>query len=765
MGTPPPPTPGDECATALPIAVSPGSGCTYTSLTTQGATQSTSPSCTSSSNDDDIWVSFVATGADQLFSYQNLVNTGPGGSSGLGFAVYDACGGTQLDCDFTFGDGQTGSQLVAGGFTTGSTYFVQLFLQGSNNEGTFDFCVQEVTCTAPIAAVTTVSSTSCPAGVSFNVDVTSLGSATSLTLTTDAGTTPVPVTAVGVYAVGPISGVTVVNFTAVHDQDASCTIAVGGFLVPGCAPDPPTGIVCTNAGAASSAYTDELDDLSNWTGDIGTSGGNWRSGSSTVSSNTGASAPESGSGFIYFEGSSGAGLTGTIVSGPIDLSNFEEDAEMSFSMFAFGGYMGTFNASVSTSPTGPFTNVFTYTGQLQTNNTSAAWAPAGVDLTAYVGQTIYLEFSNTAAATGSGDNWESDFSVDNLVIESCAAPPAVAPAAACAGPFTGTVDGSGTPAVVDIVDGSGNIIASIDNATENLGLVTVSLRGGSQRTTPNGDYILDRNVAISPAIMPTGLISVTIYVLGSEVTTLIGLDPLVNSVNDLQFAKVSGSSCSAEYTGGGVPIGVAAIPYGADWAFVSSVDQFSEFFVLPSAAPLPVELSSFNAYATTTGNRVEWTASTEVNLYMYSVERAVDPATFSAFADVAPRGTEYAEAVYASEDLSPAATTYYRLRMEDLDGTVEYSDVVAVSRDDVRGGFTLFPNPAHDKVTFDVSGDTFNDDNVNVVLTDLSGRMLRQWNLAAGQRTEISVSDIPSGVYMVSAVSANGVQSQRLIIE
>ena len=181
--------------------------------------------------------------------------------------------------------------------------------------------------------------------------------------------------------------------------------------------------------------------------------------------------------------------------------------------------------------------------------------------------------------------------------------------------------------------------------------------------------------------------------------------------------------------------------------------------------PLPVELASFNAYPATLGNVIEWTAATEIDFYMYTVERAIDPANFSAFADVAPKGTNFAEAVYSTQDLNPTPTTYYRLRMEDLDGAIEYSDVVAVTRDDISGGIKMFPNPAREHVTFEVLAGVTDNGNINVVLTDLNGRQVRVWSLAANESTNVSLSGIPSGVYMVSSVSAAGTASQRLVID
>ena len=186
----------------------------------------------------------------------------------------------------------------------------------------------------------------------------------------------------------------------------------------------------------------------------------------------------------------------------------------------------------------------------------------------------------------------------------------------------------------------------------------------------------------------------------------------------------------------------------------------------PASVPLPVELASFNAYAADNGNIVEWTAATEIDFYMYTVERATNPTSFSALAEVAPKGTAYSEAVYTSQDLNPSATTYYRLRMEDLDGTVEYSDVAAVNRDDIKGGgVRVFPNPARDQVTIDVELGIADNGRVGVVLTDLAGRELRAWNLTAGERTNVSLSGIPAGIYNLSSVSATGFATQRLVID
>ncbi|WP_040254855.1 fibronectin type III domain-containing protein, partial [Psychroserpens mesophilus] len=97
----------------------------------------------------------------------------------------------------------------------------------------------------------------------------------------------------------------------------------------------------------------------------------------------------------------------------IDLTTAVDGAELSFYMHAFGEDMGVMNVGVSNSVSGPFTTLFTWSGELQTSGADP-WVPIGINLDAYLGQTIYVEFSHT----GTGD-FEGDMSIDLMRVETC----------------------------------------------------------------------------------------------------------------------------------------------------------------------------------------------------------------------------------------------------------------------------------------------------------------------------------------------------------
>lgn len=177
----------------------------------------------------------------------------------------------------------------------------------------------------------------------------------------------------------------------------------------------PTGVTCpTND--ASYVFIAEFDDFDGWTGDLTSSnnGGLWEIPGSSTDTDTSPNVAFSGSGYMHYE-SSGADwlLSAAAVTPSIDLSTASNSAELSFYMHAFGEGMGTLNVGISTSITDPFTNLFTWTGELQTSG-SDPWVAVGINLDNYLGQIIYLEFNQTRT-----DNFRGDMSIDLVRVETC----------------------------------------------------------------------------------------------------------------------------------------------------------------------------------------------------------------------------------------------------------------------------------------------------------------------------------------------------------
>ncbi|WP_053991882.1 gliding motility-associated C-terminal domain-containing protein [Mangrovimonas sp. TPBH4] len=112
-----------------------------------------------------------------------------------------------------------------------------IFSCSSGSETTIEYTVSCATCINPQATYMVVDD--CDNGDQFliDVDVTSLGDATSVTITDNQGTTGVQVTETGVTQFGPYPFLTDIVITISNDQDVNCIINSQAIQVMACPPD------------------------------------------------------------------------------------------------------------------------------------------------------------------------------------------------------------------------------------------------------------------------------------------------------------------------------------------------------------------------------------------------------------------------------------------------------------------------------------------------------------------------------------------------
>lgn len=213
------------------------------------------------------------------------------------------------------------------------------------------------------------------------------------------------------------------------------------YCTPATLPPPvPDGCASPTSGQEP-IVSDGLDNDANWDGDIATSGGGGSNSGmweiidtdplgdnnpvddpTTGGSNTGATGPSqqhSGATFMNYEASGSPNTRASAVFQlPIDLTDATyEAAELAFYMHAYGVEMGTLEVGVGTSLAGPFTTEFTWAGDYQQSAdvSNDPWYQVGVDLSSYLGQTIYIEFAHTGLGTG----FRGDMSIDTFEVYAC----------------------------------------------------------------------------------------------------------------------------------------------------------------------------------------------------------------------------------------------------------------------------------------------------------------------------------------------------------
>ena len=191
--------------------------------------------------------------------------------------------------------------------------------------------------------------------------------------------------------------------------------------------------------------------------------------------------------------------------------------------------------------------------------------------------------------------------------------------------------------------------------------------------------------------------------------------------------------------------------------------SFSPFVVAQNGAldgVLPLRTLTLSATGYTDKVNVKWTATDEVNLKNYGVERSIDGVNFSAAGSVIARNSmgknEYSfDDIYAGKDI-----IYYRLKIIGVDGNYVYSDVVAVNLKGVNV-LTLLPNPVKDNlfVSHSKAGK-----GATLSIIAVNGSKLSTVTVAPESiQTTLPTDKLLPGTYFLQYQDGGKVQSKRFV--
>lgn len=170
-----------------------------------------------------------------------------------------------------------------------------------------------------------------------------------------------------------------------------------------------------------------------------------------------------------------------------------------------------------------------------------------------------------------------------------------------------------------------------------------------------------------------------------------------------------------------------------------------------ASALLPMKLGNFSAAPKNGTVRLFWQTLTESQSRDFAIERSADGRNFSKIGEVAAAGQSDLSRDYNFTDVQPlSGSSFYRLRMNDLDGTSSVSRVIVVNTENKSSGVKLYPNPIGDNIQFQISGKE--GEKVKVEVIDLAGKLhyTQLCGLREGNQT-ISLPVIPlaKGLYQL----------------
>lgn len=187
--------------------------------------------------------------------------------------------------------------------------------------------------------------------------------------------------------------------------------------------------------------------------------------------------------------------------------------------------------------------------------------------------------------------------------------------------------------------------------------------------------------------------------------------------------------------------------------------SFSNFGIASSNDALPVAGLLLKGAPDEMGIALEWESLVEVNGGNYVVERS-------------QQGMEFDVLHHQSVRIAPQwldfepfeGRNYYRIRQEDPNGAVAYSNTVMVMHG-AEFSAMVYPNPAEDWVQVELAGE--NGESISVRLIEMSGRVFQSWNgeFSGGHFSQrLNLSEVPSGVWMLEIKGRNQRFTEKLII-
>ncbi len=162
---------------------------------------------------------------------------------------------------------------------------------------------------------------------------------------------------------------------------------------------------------------------------------------------------------------------------------------------------------------------------------------------------------------------------------------------------------------------------------------------------------------------------------------------------------------------------------------------------------LPVTITDFTASKLNESVVLKWYATYETNFKFYEIQRSNDGTSFYSIGMLP--GQNLANYSFTDNKLPASKLIYYRLKLIDIDGKVDYSKTIAIRLNDHFQEALVYPNPTAGKITVRLEQGL--SQNSQLQITDITGRKVWQQTVTGGQKIiDIDPGKLPVGRYFVS---------------
>lgn len=186
-------------------------------------------------------------------------------------------------------------------------------------------------------------------------------------------------------------------------------------------------------------------------------------------------------------------------------------------------------------------------------------------------------------------------------------------------------------------------------------------------------------------------------------------------------------------------------------------DGLSAYTYGSMGGPLPVKMAYFNGSVNNCTSVINWKSVTEEKFSHYEVEYSIDGINFKVVYKVNGKGGNSIYSVTHSEGKGKA---YYRLKMVDVNGKIEYSSIISLDVNCNKSSVLVYPNPAQDFINVNIAGV---DNKVTMAqLFNEVGQVMLNKTLQNGT-TQLDISRMAPGVYQLKLINSNGTENIQIV--
>lgn len=191
----------------------------------------------------------------------------------------------------------------------------------------------------------------------------------------------------------------------------------------------------------------------------------------------------------------------------------------------------------------------------------------------------------------------------------------------------------------------------------------------------------------------------------------------------------------------------------------NGMNGFSLFAAAQASTPMPVEMLGFYGYEEGGVNYLRWSTASEFNSDYFDLERSRDGVDFYSIHEADAAGNSSETIDYNATDSKPYyPVTYYRVKQVDLDGSYQYTPMIAIEQEsnEPLTIHQVYPNPTREK--FFVEFSLKQPEAASIYITDLTGKTVHVISVDAAETNvvEFSSKNWQTGIYLIRIITESG---------